>query len=108
MFEGALTDATLRKNWVRLRTSDFATAVRELRGAGLISEQRGDRFIQLPDGATTDGVVRKLVALGLPVFEIAPEEETLESFYLRLMKESAIAAGPRSVPAQSPTLNPPA
>jgi hypothetical protein len=53
-------------------------------------------------------VVRKLVELGLPVFEIAPEEETLESFYLRLMKESAIAAGPRSVPAQSPTLNPPA
>jgi hypothetical protein len=35
----------------------------------------------------TDRVVRCMVERGLPVYEIAPEEETLESFYLSLMRE---------------------
>jgi hypothetical protein len=30
--------------------------------------------------------VRRLVEQGMPVFELAPEEETLEDFYLALMK----------------------
>ena len=30
----------------------------------------------------------RLVALDIPVFEIAQEEETLESFYLNLMQDS--------------------
>ena len=34
----------------------------------------------------TDHIVRRLVEHGLAVFEIACEEQTLESFYLALMK----------------------
>jgi hypothetical protein len=37
----------------------------------------------------TDQVVRLLVERGIPVFEIAPQEETLEDFYLALMKPRA-------------------
>jgi len=37
-----------------------------------------------------DQVVRFLVGQGMAVFEIAPEEQTLETFYLSLMKESRL------------------
>ncbi len=36
-------------------------------------------------GTGTDQIVRLLVERGLPVYEIAPVEETLEEFYLSLM-----------------------
>jgi hypothetical protein len=44
-------------------------------------------LIALKDGVGTDRVVKHLVEQGMAVFEIAPQEETLESFYLRLMGE---------------------
>lgn len=91
VFEGTLADATQRQRWVRLRTSDFAAAVRELRAAHLVQDELDGRLVEPVEGIGTDTLVRKLVELGLPVFEIAPEEETLESFYLRLMRESPAA-----------------
>jgi hypothetical protein len=39
----------------------------------------------LTKGAGTDQIVRLLVERGMPVYEIAPVEETLEDFYLSLM-----------------------
>ncbi len=94
VFEGTLADARQRQRWVRLRTSDFAVAVRELRAAGLVQDERDGRLVEPVEGVGTDALVRKLVELGLPVFEITPEEETLETFYLRLMREN---------PAEPPT-----
>ena len=32
-----------------------------------------------------EGVVRELVESGMPVYEIAPDQESLETFYLGLM-----------------------
>ena len=87
VFEGTLADARCREQWVRLRPGDFASATQALVSANLITDQRDGQFIALADGVTTDRVVKHLVELGMPVFEIARHEETLEEFYLTLMKE---------------------
>lgn len=85
VFEGTLASTRRREAWVRLKAGDFAAACRELRAAKLIAEERDGQLISLAPGAGTDQVVKLLVERGFPVFEIAPTEETLESFYLRLM-----------------------
>jgi len=87
VFEGTLEATKLCNQWVRLRVSDFAAASRRLSETGLITEYRDGRRIALADGVQTDQIVRKLVEQGISVFEIAPEAETLESFYLSLMNE---------------------
>jgi ABC-2 type transport system ATP-binding protein len=86
VFEGTLAEATHKQHWVRLRTNDFALAARQLLAAKMITADRDGRLIAPAAGVGTDQIVRALVEQGLPVFEIAPEEETLESFYLGLMK----------------------
>ena len=88
VFEGTLADARCGEKWVRLRTGDFGLATQALRFANFIIDERDGQFIALADGVTTDRVVKKLVELGMPVIEIALHEETLEEFYLTLMKGS--------------------
>ncbi|MDB6065544.1 MAG: transporter related-protein [Pedosphaera sp.] len=86
VFEGTVADATGKEKWVRLRVENFEVAAEQLNRAGLIMATREKRLIALADGVGTDRVVKHLVEQGMPVFEIAPEEETLENFYLTLMK----------------------
>lgn len=86
VFEGTLADARGREQWVRLRAGDFDSATQTLLAASLITEQRDGQFIALTEGVTTDRVVKHLVEQGMPVFEIALHEETLEEFYLSLMR----------------------
>ena len=86
VFEGTLADARSREKWVRLCAGDFASATQALRSTNLITSERDGQFIALADGVTTDLVVKRLVELGMPVFEIATHEETLEEFYLSLMR----------------------
>ncbi len=90
VFEGPLTGIRSDRHWLRLRTGDFAAAVRELRQAGLITDARDERLIELAPAAGPEQVVRRLVELGMAVYEIAPEEPTLEHFYLSLMKDSRV------------------
>ena len=52
----------------------------------MIEEDRDGKFITLADGISSDQIVKRLVEQGMPVFEIAQVEETLEDFYLSLMK----------------------
>lgn len=85
VFEGALAATKQREKWVRLRVGDFASAVQHLRQAQLVTDQRDGQFVALGERAGTDEVVRLLVERGMPVYEIAPQEQTLESFYLSLM-----------------------
>jgi ABC-2 type transport system ATP-binding protein len=87
VFEGALEQIRQPRHWVRLRVSDFDRAVAALREAQLVVDQRDGRFIALAEGVGTDQVVRRLVEWGVSVFEIVPEEQTLEGFYLALMKQ---------------------
>jgi ABC-2 type transport system ATP-binding protein len=86
LFEGPLAEVRQSQSLIRLRTPDFDRATGELRAAGLILEARDGRLVTLAPGTGPAQVVRHLVGLGLPVEEIAPEEQTLEDFYLALMR----------------------
>src|SRR5438067_6525828 len=85
VFEGTIADTRKTKNWVRLRVGDFAKAAADLCQQKMISEARDGKFILLRDGVANDQVVKRLVEIGIAVFEIAEEEQTLENFYLTLM-----------------------
>jgi ABC-2 type transport system ATP-binding protein len=85
VFEGTLAETKQRQQWVRIKVGDFAAAVVELRKAALIAEDKDGQLIALAPNVATDQVVRLVVEKGISVFEIAPAEETLETFYLRLM-----------------------
>lgn len=87
VFEGTLAEAQRGGQWVRLRVGDFALAVADLRREKLIIAERDGQFITLAAGVATDQIVRRLVGQGMAVYEIADEQETLEGFYLSLMKQ---------------------
>ena len=86
VFEGKISEAKQPKNWVRLRVENFAAAISTLRGSRMIDEDRDGKFITLVDQVSTDQIVKHLVGQGMPLFEIALVEQTLEDFYLSLMK----------------------
>ena len=88
VFEGTINDTKHSHNWVRLRVGNFDRAVSDLRALKMITETRDGELITLADGITTDRIVKTLVEQGMPVFEIAPKEQTLEDFYLSLMKKN--------------------
>jgi ABC-2 type transport system ATP-binding protein len=85
VFEGTLAETKRREQWVRIRVGDFVAAVAELRQAGLVTEDKDEHLIALAPKVGTDQIVRLLVEKGISVFEVSPAEETLETFYLRLM-----------------------
>ena len=87
VFEGSIAQTKQAPNWVRLKVGDFGIAAGMLRAAQLVTDERDGCLIALKDGVGTDRVVKHLVEQGMAVFEIGPEEETLESFYLRLMSD---------------------
>jgi ABC-2 type transport system ATP-binding protein len=98
VFEGTIAEATRRHHWVRLRTNDFAGAVRSLRAAGLLNADRDGLLLSLAEGFGPDAVVDHLARQGFRVFEIGPHEEALEDFYLSLMETGRTeAAGDRAV-----------
>src|SRR5438874_2632250 len=78
VFEGTLADTKRREQWVRLKTGDFAAASSALRQQSLINDVRDGQLIALSQGIGAEQVVRFLVERGMPVYEIAPQEETLE------------------------------
>jgi ABC-2 type transport system ATP-binding protein len=86
VFEGAMANARRTENWLRLDVGDFAAAAADLTRAGLIIASVDGGRVALAPGVGSDAVVRRLVEQGQPVFEVAREEQTLENFYLSLMK----------------------
>lgn len=97
VFEGPLELVRRARTWYRLKTSEFGAAAQSLRASGLVAADHDGQWLELADGVTPDRVVRRLVELGLPVFEISPQEQTLEAFYLALMRNEppAGAGAPR-------------
>jgi len=89
VFEGSLAEVKQPKNWVRLRVNDFHQAVKSLREENLIVDERDGQFVALATEAGTDVVVRRLVEQGMAVYEIARHEQTLEDFYLGLMRNDS-------------------
>ena len=89
VFEGSLAEVKQPKNWVRLRVNDFHQAVKSLREENLIVDERDGQFVALASEVDTDVVVRRLVEQGMAVYEIARHEQTLEDFYLGLMRNDS-------------------
>lgn len=89
VFEGTLADVRGSRGWVRLKVGDFIAASNELKAAGLISEARDGRYVVPSAGVGTDRIAAHVVRSGMPLYEIAVEEQTLESFYLSLMRKPA-------------------
>jgi ABC-2 type transport system ATP-binding protein len=87
VFEGAMAETRRAGGWVRLRTGNFAQAAAILREEGLIVQEREEKYILPANGIGTDQIVERLVARQQSIFEIAPEAETLENFYLSLMRK---------------------
>ncbi len=86
VFEGQVADVKAVRGRVELRTPDFVAATNLLRERGLITGSAEGKYIALSEGRTTMEVTQVLVAAGLPVEGIWQQEQTLEDFYLSLVK----------------------
>lgn len=87
VFEGSLAETRGARGWLRLRAGNFQQAAAILLQEKLIEQARDEKFILPAGGIGADQIVERLVAGGQRVFEIAPQEESLEDFYLSLMKK---------------------
>jgi ABC-2 type transport system ATP-binding protein len=86
VFEGPLASIREAQSWVRLRVNDFAAAVRLLHQDNLIADERDGCFVSLTADSKTNQVVNRLVQKGIEIYEITPQQQDLEGFYLSLMK----------------------
>jgi len=89
-FEGPVSAARGSSQWWRLVVNDFNAATRLLTHRGLVTNVANGRLIELAEGVGSDRAVRLLVESGFAVYEIAREEQTVESFYLSLMRSPAM------------------
>ena len=92
VFDGPLASIHEAQNWVLLRVNDFSAAVKVLRRAKLIVDERDGEFIALAAEAKTEQVVRCLVQNEISVSEISPQQRDLEGFYLSLMRDKPAKA----------------
>ena len=86
VFEGSVAQVKSDAGRVALKTPDFARATHLLRERGLISATSQDLYITLVNGHTTAEITQCLVASGIPVEGIWQHEQTVEDFYLNLVK----------------------
>jgi ABC-2 type transport system ATP-binding protein len=91
VFDGAIAEVKAARGRVALRTKDFTGAVTLLRERKLISGSEGTEFILPHDGISTAEITHALVQAGHAVDGIWAREQTLEDFYLELVKSSAAA-----------------
>lgn len=88
VFDGTVAEVKAARGRVALRTKDFAAATGYLRQAGLISGSDGKEFILINEGVPTAEITRALVQGGHEVAGIWAREQTLEDFYLELVKSA--------------------
>jgi len=86
VFEGRIADIKAERGRLMLRTPDFAAATALLRERGIITGAVGGKVIALSEGRTTAEAVKVLVEANIPVEGIWQQEQTLENFYLSLVK----------------------
>ncbi|HTY87347.1 MAG TPA: ABC transporter ATP-binding protein [Candidatus Acidoferrum sp.] len=86
VFEGRIADVKAGPGRVMLRTPDFAAAAAQLRERGIITNSAEGKFITLSEGRTTADAAKVLVEANLPVDGLWQEEQTLENFYLSLVR----------------------
>ena len=86
VFEGQVADVIAARGRVLLKTPDFAAATALLSERGVITGSLDGKVIALSEGRTTAEVTKILVDADIPVEGIWQEEQTLEDFYLSLVK----------------------
>jgi len=86
VFEGRVADVTAGRGRVMLKTPDFAQATELLRSRGIITGSTDGKFIELREGRTTAEAAKLLVEANIPVEGIWQQDQTLEDFYLSLVK----------------------
>ncbi|MCI0745423.1 MAG: ABC transporter ATP-binding protein [Verrucomicrobia subdivision 3 bacterium] len=86
VFDGEVRETSDERNFARLRVGDFASATKELLKSGLITSANGE-VIELAPSVEIPALVRRVVELGIPVYEVGPVRQTLEDFYLRLSEQ---------------------
>jgi ABC-2 type transport system ATP-binding protein len=91
VFNGRVADTRNSRRMVRLRAGNFDSAVNDLREKGLITGAANGDSVELADKVDTPEVVKRLVEIGMPVFEVTPVRQTLEEFYLELMNAGRAA-----------------
>ncbi len=92
VFDGSVADVKAGRGKVALKTFDFASATKLLRERGLITDTAEDRFITLAAGVSTAEITQTLVAADMAVEGIWQHEQTVEDFYLNLIKPPPGAA----------------
>ena len=92
VFEGNVADVKAARGKVALKTSDFESATKLLRERGLITATEQDKFITLAGGHSTAEITQALVSAGIAVEGIWQNEQTVEDFYLNLVKPPPVPA----------------
>jgi ABC-2 type transport system ATP-binding protein len=86
VFDGLITEAKGEPGCFLLKTPDFSGAVALLRERGIISRASDKATITLTKGLEASAAVKALVNGGIPVEGIWPYQQTLEDFYMSLIK----------------------
>jgi len=89
VFEGNVADVRAGLGRVALKTSNFELASKYLIEQGLITDTAENRYISLAAGRNTADVIQAMVAARIPVEGIWQHEQTVEDFYLSLIKPPA-------------------
>ncbi len=92
VFEGNVADVRAGRGRVTLKTPDFAAATMLLLERGLITATAEEKFITLAEGCSTAEVARTLVAGGIALDGLWQHEQTVEDFYLSLVKSPPVTA----------------
>ncbi len=86
VFEGLVADVKAARGRVLLKTPDFAAATTLLRKRGVITGSTDEKYIVLKEGRTTAEVAKVLVEANITLEGIWQQDQTLEDFYLSLIK----------------------
>ena len=90
VFEGNVADVKAARGKVALKTNNFSAAEKILRAQNLITATAEGKFITLAAGRSTAEINHALVAAGFAVEGIWQHDQTVEDFYLNLIKPPAV------------------
>ena len=86
VFDGTLLDVRGERTLVRLKTSEPDRMRAQMRHMRMFAEEREGDLYALAEDMTVDQLAEYLVERGFRIHELAPYQDTLEDFYLSLVK----------------------
>jgi len=89
IYDGKMSGIKSRHNWYKINVSDFSKAVNLLKSNGLITSYKDSAILPAPN-VESPSIVKFIVQNNIDVYEFYRIEETLESFYLSLIKGDSI------------------